>query len=41
MYQFQVVASVEVDGEVFTGGTSDVNDDSVSTPEERHEGIPT
>ena len=37
-YQFQVVVSVEVDGEVFTGEPSDVNDDSISTPEERREG---
>ena len=34
-YQFQVVVSVEVNGEILTGVTSDVNDDSISTPEER------
>ena len=36
-YQFQVVVSVEVDGEILTGVTSDANDDSISTPEERRE----
>ena len=40
-YKFQVAASVEVDGDVFTGVTSDVNSDSISTPEERREGIQT
>ena len=38
-YQFQVGVHVEVDGEVFTGLKSDMNDDSISTPEECCEGI--
>ena len=37
-YQFQVVVRLEVDGEEFTGVASVVNDDSISTPEERISG---